>query len=69
MMPLGTTVGGSFVLPATSPSVVSLGPNGSAVSNFEFGSLKFVWDLAFGAWNFQDFHKADYFCKTIYYQF
>ncbi len=46
-MPLGTTVDGSFVWPATSPSVVSSGlknsgSNDSAVSNFEFGSLGFV---------------------------
>jgi len=28
----------------------------SFVWYFEFGSLGFIWDLDFGAWNFQDFH-------------
>jgi hypothetical protein len=27
----------------------------SSVSKFEFGSLGFVWDLIFGAWDFPDF--------------
>jgi hypothetical protein len=27
----------------------------SVVWNFEFWSFVFVWDLVFGAWNFQDF--------------
>jgi hypothetical protein len=26
-----------------------------SVSNFEFRSLGFVWELVFGAWNFHDF--------------
>jgi hypothetical protein len=30
--------------------------DGSFVSNFEFGSLEFIWELAFGAWNFHDLH-------------
>ena len=42
IMPLGPTVGSLFGCPATS----------SVVSNFEFGSLVFIWDLFFGAWNF-----------------
>jgi hypothetical protein len=33
----------------------------SFIWNFEFGSLGFVCDLAFGAWNFLDFHKAGNF--------
>jgi hypothetical protein len=28
---------------------------GSFVWIFEFGSLEFVWDLVFGAWNFHGF--------------
>jgi hypothetical protein len=30
--------------------------DGSFVWNFEFGSLRFIWDLVFGAWNFHNFH-------------
>jgi hypothetical protein len=61
MMPLDIIVGGMFVWPATIPSAVSCirpelmskaGLNCSVVSNFEFGSLGFIWDLDFGAWNF-----------------
>ena len=29
--------------------------DGVCVLNFEFGSLGFVWNLVFGAWNFHDF--------------
>jgi len=37
------------------PVMIQLGThvNGSFVWNFEFGSLEFIWDLVFGAWNFQ----------------
>jgi len=30
----------------------------SMVWNFEFGSLGFVWNLVFDAWNFHYFHFA-----------
>jgi hypothetical protein len=36
-------------------------PDGSFVWIFEFGSLGFVWDLVFGAWNFRDFCQAGKF--------
>jgi hypothetical protein len=40
------------------PVIMPFGTNagGSGVWNFEFGSLEFVWNLGFGAWNFHDFH-------------
>jgi hypothetical protein len=28
---------------------------------FEFGSLGFVWNLVFDAWDFHDFHSASNF--------
>jgi len=31
--------------------------DGSVILNFEFGSLGFIWDLIFGAWNFVSLHK------------
>ncbi|UCD81563.1 MAG: hypothetical protein JSW26_09120, partial [Desulfobacterales bacterium] len=39
------------------PGIMPLGAmaDGSSVWIFEFGSLGFVWDLVFGAWNFHDF--------------
>jgi len=39
------------------PGMMPLGAmaNGSSVWIFEFGSLGFIWDLGFGAWNFHDF--------------
>jgi len=37
------------------PAMMPLGTEKSYVWIFEFGSLGFVWDLGFGAWNFHDF--------------
>ena len=41
-------------LPVMMP--LSLTVDGPIVWNFEFGSLGFVWNLGFGAWNFHDLH-------------
>jgi len=48
------------VLPVMIPQGTTV--NGLLFWNFEFGSLGFVWDLVFGAWNFHDFHWAGNFC-------
>jgi hypothetical protein len=42
------------------PGMMLLGAmaDGSFVWVFEFGSLEFVWDLGFGAWNFMIFKRA-----------
>jgi len=40
------------------PVMITVGTalDGSFVSNFEFGSLGFIWNLLFGAWIFHDSH-------------
>jgi len=45
-------------------NILQFGTNvgGSAVWNFEFDSLRFVWDLSFGAWNFRDSYWATNRC-------
>ena len=45
------------------PVIMPFGTNvdRSFVWNFEFGSLKFVWNLFFDAWNFHDFNLTPNF--------
>jgi hypothetical protein len=40
------------------PKMISFGAivDGPIAWVFEFGSLRFVWDLIIGAWNFHDFN-------------
>jgi hypothetical protein len=42
---------------------------GSFVWIFEFGSLGFVWDLVFGAWNFNGFCRRVFLSKLSTYLF
>ena len=51
-----------------SPGELGMVPLGAILDgplfwDFEFGSLRFVWDLAIGAWNLHDFYKAGFFHK------
>ena len=52
----------SFCLPMTSKWYTFV--DGSKVWNFEFGSLRVVWDLIFGAWDFCEVKQVVVFIKA-----